>query len=47
MAGNNRADHQTQVPQAQRDGDGVAAAQRWTYAIIAAFVAVALVHALW
>ncbi|HNB27050.1 MAG TPA: hypothetical protein PLR41_08850 [Alphaproteobacteria bacterium] len=45
MAGSNRVDHETQVRQAQHDG--VAAAQRWTYAIIAAFVAVVLVHALW
>ncbi len=47
MAGINRLDHEPQVRQTQRDGDGVVAAQRWAYAIVAAFVAVALVHALW
>ncbi|HNB29070.1 MAG TPA: hypothetical protein PLR41_19025 [Alphaproteobacteria bacterium] len=47
MAGTNRLDHERKVGSAQRDVDGVVAAQRWAYAIAAAFVTVALVHALW
>jgi hypothetical protein len=33
--------------QEQRDPDGAIAAQRWAFAIAAAFALVGLIHALW
>jgi hypothetical protein len=36
-----------QVWATRRDSDGAVTAQRWAFAIVAAFVAVALVHAIW
>lgn len=49
MAEIKRSSHNAS-PQAwatRRDSDGAIAAQRWAFAIVAAFVVVALVHAIW